>query len=215
MTTPNASWGDPSPAGLFAIGIGNVAVWAYFTGRVEPADLPMLVVWLFAAAIVLVVTGLISLRRGDEVGGNLNLTFGVMFFGAPALTNVVLIWGGQPMAEMGDGSGLALNGWVFLLMAAILVSFVPIVARQTALLAVAVSVFSVAITLLALFTLQPAAAQQAGVWPAVGQLFGWLVAGAGLMMVYLGIAMSLLNGLGRVVLPIPGPIGGDGATPDM
>jgi hypothetical protein len=47
-----------------------------------------------------------------------------------------------------------------------------------------------------------------------GQLAGWLAGWlAGLDMVYQGMAISLLYGLGRKVLPIPGPLGGGVSAP--
>lgn len=69
------------------------------------------------------------------------------------------------------------------------------------------------IFMLALLNLQPFQQQGVGAWRAVGQTAGWLIGLAGLVMVYLGMAISLLYGLGRKVLPIPGPLGGGVSAP--
>jgi hypothetical protein len=95
-----------------------------------------------------------------------------------------------------------------------LASFLPIVARQSWLSVVALAVFAVAIWLLALVNLQPAEAQAAGGWQLVNFIAGWMIGIAGLVMVYMGIALALTYGLGRPVLPVGGPIGG-GAPGDV
>lgn len=202
------TWADPTPAALFGLAAGTTAVWALLTGRIGMQDLHIFIVWLMAAALILIIAGLINLRRGDPVGGGLNLAFGVLFFGAPSITYAFLLWGGMPLAPLGitELPGIAVNGWVFFILGIILCAFIPIMARQSWLFMLALLVFAVAIFLLAAFTLQPMAAQQVGIWPAIGQISGWMIGLAGLAMMYLGMAMALLYGLGRMVLPIPGPL---------
>ncbi len=218
MVESRAMWGDPSPAGLFAIGAGTTAVWALLTGRVGLQDLPMLTVWLLAVGFVQTLVGLIHLRNGDPVGGSLNLSFGILFFGAPGLTNVAFLWGGRPLEEMGIAHppDFAINGWVFLLLGVVLASFLPILARHSWLSTLAVAAFVVAIWLLALYYLQPAAAQGKPGWMLVTLIAGWVIGVAGLTMVYLGIAQVLAYGLGRATLPVGGPLvrgGVPGAAP--
>ena len=215
MVDQQGTWGDPTPAGLFAVGAGTTAVWALMTGRIGQQDLHIFIVWLAAAGLLQVITGLINLKRGDSAGGSLNLAFGVLFFGAPAMTMTLLLWGGQPMAAMGikEMPGLTINGWVFIVLGVILCAFIPIMARQSWLSMVDLVIFAVAIFMLALLNLQPMEKQSVGNWHVVGQIAGWLIGLAGWVMVYLGIAMSLLYGLGRKVLPIPGPLGGGISAP--
>jgi hypothetical protein len=69
-------------------------------------------------------------------------------------------------------------------------------------------VFVIAVWLLALVNLQPTEAQAKGVWMLASFVAGWMIGVAGLVMVYLGIALALAYGLGREVLPVPGPVGG-------
>lgn len=208
------TWADPTPAALFGLGAGTTAVWALLTHRVGMQDLHIVIVWFAAAALLLAIAGLIALRRGDPVGGGLNLAFGILFFGTPTITYCMLLWGGMPLAALGITAipGLTVNGWVFLLLGIILCAFIPIMARQSWLFMVALLVFAVAIFMLALFNLQSMAAQAINPWYMVGVISGWLIGLAGLAMVYLGMAMALLFGLGRMVLPIPGPLGGGGAS---
>lgn len=207
MSQQQLTWGDPTPAALFAVGAGTTAVWALLTGRVGLTDLPILIVWLLGPALVLTICGLIALRRGDAVGGGLNLAFGILFFGVPALGYIFLL-GGINLSELGIPvlPTLALNGWVFFILGAILFAFVPIMARQSWLFMLALLVFGVGVWMLAAFNLQSMTTQMVGAWHMVGVISGWLIGLAGLAMVYLGMAMALLYGLGRMVLPIPGPL---------
>lgn len=132
-------WADASPAGLFSLGAGTTAVWVALTGRAGPADMPVLVVWLLAVALVQVMAGLVALRRGDSLGGSLNLVFGVLFWAAPAATTALLAFpiGGPPPAQL----TLVMNGWVFAFLCIVLVAYIPLMAAQSKLLFVAM-VFS-------------------------------------------------------------------------
>lgn len=208
------TWADPTPAALFGLGAGTTAVWALLTGQIGLEDLHIVIVWFAAAALLLAIAGLIALRRGDPVGGGLNLAFGILFFGAPTITYCMLLWGGMPLAAAGitEIPGLTVNGWVFFLLGIVLCAFIPIMARQSWLFMLALVVFAVGIFMLAAYSLQPMAAQMVGGWQTVGNISGWLIGLAGLAMVYLGMAMALLYGLGRMVLPIPGPLGRGGAS---
>lgn len=199
------SWADPTPAGLFAVAAGTTAVWALTTGRLGIENLSTFIVWLFGAAFILLIVGLINLRRGDTLSGSLNLSFGILFFGVPALSYALLLWGGTPLAELGivNLPTVACNGWVFFILAIVLATFIPIMARQSKIMASALVIFVVAIVLLALFTLQPITSQIfPGTWHTIGEVAGWGIGIAGLIMLYLGMAMALLYAFGRAILPI-------------
>lgn len=200
---PVLQWADASPASLFSIGAGTTAVWVSLTGRAGPGDLPVLVVWLMAVAVIQVITGLVALRRGDSVGGSLNLVFGILFWAAPACTTALLAFpvGGPPV----EGLTLIMNGWVFAFLGLVLVAHIPILAAQSALLLVAMAAFSVAVGLLAALNMQLPAIQTQAPWPVVAWTAGWLIGGAGLLMTYMGVAVILMTAFGRSLLPIPGP----------
>lgn len=201
---PILQWADASPASLFSIGAGTTAVWVSLTGRAGPGDLPVLVVWLMAVAVIQVITGLIALRRGDSIGGSLNLVFGILFWAAPACTTALLVFppGGPPV----EGLTLVMNGWVFAFLGLVLVAHIPILAAQSALLLVAMAAFSVAVGLLAALNMQLPAVQAQAPWPVVAWVAGWLIGGAGLLMSYMGVAVIMLTAFGRPLLPVPGPV---------
>lgn len=200
---PVLAWADASPASLFSVGAGTTAVWVALTGRAGPDDGAVLVIWLLAVALVQVITGLIALRRGDSVGGSLNLVFGILFWAAPACTTALLAFpvGGPAPAHL----TLVMNGWVYALLGVVLIGHVPVMAAQSALLFVAMSMFSVAVALLATLNLQVPAVQAVAPWPTVAWTAGWLIGGAGLLMTYMGIALVWLTAFGRSPLPVPGP----------
>jgi uncharacterized protein len=198
-------WADASPAGLFSLGAGTTAVWAALTGQAGPADMPVLVVWLMAVALVQVMTGLVALRRGDSVGGSLNLVFGVLFWAAPAATTALLAFPicGPAPAQL----TLVMNGWVFAFLCIVLIAHIPIMAAQSKLLFAAMVLFSIAVALLAALNLQVPAAQAIAPWPSVAWSAGWLIGIAGLLMSYLGIAGLVNAACARPLLPVPGPAG--------
>ncbi len=203
VSPPALEWADASPASLFSIGAGTTAVWVALTGRSGPDDGAVLVVWLTAVALIQVITGLVALRRGDSVGGSLNLVFGILFWAAPACTTALIAFpvGGPLPGHL----GLVMNGWVFAFLGVVLVAHVPIMAAQSALLFVAMSMFSVAVVLLSAFNLQSFAVQGVAPWPTVAWTAGWLIGIAGLLMTYMGIAVVWLTAFGRALLPVPGP----------
>lgn len=200
---PVLEWADASPASLFSIGAGTTAVWVALTGRAGPDDSAVLVVWLAAVALIQVITGLVALRRGDSVGGSLNLVFGILFWAAPACTTALVAFpvGGPLPGHL----TLVMNGWVFAFLGVVLVAHVPIMAAQSALLFVAMSMFSVAVALLSALNLQNFAVQAVAPWPSVAWTAGWLIGVAGLLMTYMGVAVVWLTAFGRSPLPVPGP----------
>jgi len=203
-TPPQAlEWADASPASLFSLGVGTTAVWVALTGRAGPDDMPVLVVWLMAVAVVQVITGLVALRRGDTIGGSLNLVFGVFFWGAPAITTALIAFpiGGPPPENL----TLVMNGWVFAFLGVVLAVHVPVMAAQSALLFWAMLIFTVAVALLAALNLQVPAMQIQAPWPTVSLVAGWMIGIAGLLMSYVGAAVVALAAFGRSPLPVPGP----------
>ena len=144
-----------------------------------------------------------ALRRGDSVGGSLNLVFGVFFWAAPALTTALLAFpiGGPPPENV----SLVMNGWVFAFLGLVLAVHIPVMAAQSSLLFWAMLIFTVAVGLLAALNLQPLAAQVQGPWPTISAIAGWMIGIAGLFMSYMGAAVVFIAAFGRSPLPVPGP----------
>jgi len=206
MAQQGSTWGDPTMAGLFAVAAGNTAVWAILTERIAITDVSIFIAWLLAAGLVLTIVGLIGLRNGDTINGVLNLCFGVFFFATPALTYVFQLWGGMPLLALGFPGipTTIVNGYVFIILGIIIATFVPIMGRTSWIPFLALFIFAIGIFLMAFYLMQ--GFPPMGIWPLIGKIAGWFIFIGGLIMLYLGMALGLLTGLGRVILPVGRPI---------
>ena len=206
MAQQGSTWGDPTAAGLFATAAGTTATWAILTGRIALTDVSIFIAWLFAAALLLTMVGLIALKRGDTTTGVVNLCFGVLFFGAPALSFVFLFWGGSPLSAV----GLILmptnvvNGIVYFVLGVVLATFVPILGRQSGVISIGLLIFVIGIFFLAVNTLHGPLPM--GIWDKMGVIAGWCIGVGGWIMLYIGIALTLLYGFQRLILPVGKPI---------
>jgi hypothetical protein len=203
MAQQGSTWGDPTMAGLFAVAAGNTAVWAILTGKIEITDVSIFIAWLLAAGLILTIVGLIGLRNGDTINGVLNLCFGVLFFATPALTYVFLLWGGMPLLALGYPGipTTIVNGYVFIILGIVLATFVPVLGRTSWIPSVAMLIMVIGIFIMAKYLLQGLLPD-----PRIGEIAGWFLFIGGLMMLYLGMAVGLLTGFGRVILPVGRPI---------
>jgi len=206
MAQQGSTWGDPTAAGLFATAAGTTATWAILTNRIPLTDVSVFIAWLFAAALLLTMVGLIALKRGDTTTGVVNLCFGVLFFGAPALSFVFLLWGGSPLAVLGlvVMPTNVVNGIVYFVLGIILATFVPILGRQSGVISIGLLVFVIGIFFLAVNTLHGPLPM--GIWATIGVIAGWCIGVGGWIMLYIGIALTLLYGFGRLILPVGRPI---------
>ena len=206
MAQQESTWGDPTMAGLFAIAAGNTAVWAFMTGRIAFTDLSIFIGWLLGAGLLLIIVGLIGLRRGDTINGTLNLCFGVFFFATVALTHIFQLWGGMPLLAVGIPGipPTIVNGYVFIILGIVLATFVPILGRTSWTPSIAMLIMVIGIFLMAFYLMQ--GFPPMGIWPLIGKIAGWFLLIGGLIMLYIGMAVALLTGFGRMILPLGRPI---------
>jgi len=206
MAQQGSTWGDPTMAGLFAVAAGNTAVWAILTERIAITDASIFIGWLLGAGLVLTIVGLIGLRNGDTVNGVLNLCFGVFFFATPALTYIFQFWGGMPLLAVGIPGipTTIVNGYVFIILGIVLATFVPVMGRTSWIPFLALLLFVIGIFLMAFYLMQ--GFPPMGIWPLIGKIAGWFIWIGGLVFLYLGMALGLLTGFGRVILPVGRPI---------
>jgi hypothetical protein len=206
MAQQGSTWGDPTAAGLFATAAGTTATWAFLTGKIAFTDASVFLAWLFGAALLLTMVGLIALKRGDTTTGVVNLCFGVLFFGTPALSLAFNFWGGSPLATLGlvIMPTNVVNGFVYFVLGIILATFVPILGRQSGVISIGLLVFVIGIFFLAFYTLHGPLPM--GIWATMGKIAGWCIGVGGWVMLYIGIALTLLYGFGRLILPVGKPI---------
>ena len=206
MAQQGSTWGDPTMAGLFAVAAGNTAVWAILTERIAITDASIFIGWLLAAGLILTIVGLIGLRNGDTINGVLNLCFGVFFFATPALTYIFQFWGGMPLLALGIPGipTTIVNGYVFIILGIVLATFVPILGRTSWTPSVAMLIMVIGIFIMAFYLMQ--GFPPMGIWPLIGKIAGWFLFIGGLIMLYIGMALGLLTGFGRMILPLGRPI---------
>ncbi len=206
MAQQGSTWGDPTMAGLFAVAAGNTAVWAILTERIAITDASIFIAWLLAAGLILTIVGLIGLRNGDTINGVLNLCFGVFFFATPALTYIFLLWGGMPLSELGYYGipTTIVNGYVFIILGIVLATFVPILGRTSWTPSIAMLIMVIGIFIMAFYLMQ--GFPPMGIWILIGKIAGWFLFIGGLIMLYIGMALGLLTGFGRMILPLGRPI---------
>lgn len=79
MSGNQSGWANPAPAGLVALGVAGIIFFALLSGRVTPGALPLLGCWLLGGALIQFTVGLIELKEGALVGGNVFLFFSGFF----------------------------------------------------------------------------------------------------------------------------------------
>mgnify|MGYP000527717462 FL=1 len=87
------SFADPTPFTLFSLAAGSIAISGLIVGYIPPTDLPIVTIWIIGVGFCLTLGGLMMLKNGDPIGGNLNLAFGVLFFIIPGITNAIWLYG--------------------------------------------------------------------------------------------------------------------------
>ncbi len=85
MSGNGSGWANPSPAGLTALGVAGIIFYAILSGSVGAGALPLLGCWLMGGALVQFTVGVIELREGSLIGGNVFLFFSGFFMLAGGL----------------------------------------------------------------------------------------------------------------------------------
>ncbi len=98
MSDHNGGWATPGPAGLIALAIACFMFFAVLTGTVESTAAPLVGIWLLGGFVVQLVVGLIELKEGHVLGGNVFLFFSAFFMLSGGLSMLFKYFA-------------ALNGW--------------------------------------------------------------------------------------------------------
>ncbi|MGI5921913.1 MAG: acetate uptake transporter family protein [Syntrophomonadaceae bacterium] len=79
MSQQGQGWANPAPAGLTALAIACFTFYALLTGKVDHTALPLLGAWLIGGFLVQVIVGVIELKEGSLIGGNVFTVFAAFF----------------------------------------------------------------------------------------------------------------------------------------
>lgn len=195
MSKDNYGWASPAPAGLVALAIACFTFFALQTGRVEHSAAPLLGVWLLGGAIVQVIVGVIELREGQIVGGNVFTFFSAFFMfvtGSELLLKTLL-------ASKGIAFDARMDGWAWLVLCIALTTWAPAyilkAAKSMAFLIIAITpaVWIVCLTDLTVI---------AKTWVPCA---GWLLLITGIFGLYTAAAIVLNTTFGKAILPTGSP----------
>jgi succinate-acetate transporter protein len=198
MSSSNqAAWANPAPAGLVAFAVACATFFGMLSGNVNHSAIPLLGCWLLGSFIVQFMTGIIELREGSILGGNVflffsgffTLTGGLEFF-VKAYFNTV---GGQPIDT-------TLDGYAWAVLTASLVLWTPAYLKtSSALMGLLIILTDIGIFVVTLTDLKVLA-------PSYSVVAAYSLLFAGILAIYLAAAIQLQAAFGRAIFPIPAPI---------
>ncbi len=196
MSEVKTNWAMGAPAALYVIGAACFGLFALLTGLVPGTAIPVMAVWLIAAAVAIFICGIIDLARGDLLLGTMFVVFAALIFLGGGLSfNATLALGEGMLA------GFALSGWVWLGIGIIVLLFLPSVGRVSWSLFLFVLVLAVAVIMVALgFISGPVLGTGLMLWA------GILIGLFGLYTLYVGTVFVLNTVAGAPKLAIGGPI---------
>jgi hypothetical protein len=77
-------WATPAPLGFAALALVCLGFGSSFLGWIPKENVPILFALGLGGGVAQIIAGIIDLKRGDAIGGNLLATFGCMFMLTPA-----------------------------------------------------------------------------------------------------------------------------------
>lgn len=190
MSANNGNWANPAAAGLLVLGFYLACLWPCAVGMAPHELIYILIPLGFVGGLVQFVAGLIELRSGAVLPGNVFLAFcGFMWLG---------FWEKLLQAlHILPHNTAAVDGWVFLVMAIVMVGVTP----GYFLASTAASVFMVFTDI---FFLSAAFYFLTGA-PVLWKIAGWSLPFVILCTVWQALAIMLNPVFGREVVPLGSP----------
>jgi uncharacterized protein len=118
MANHEHPFANPGPAGQMVLAFYLACLWPIATNQAPHELAPVLVALGLAGGIVQLTAGIIELRNGEIVGGNIMCAFSAFMFlgmGENLLKALKLL----------PSSTAAVDGWIFLVMGLLMVGFTP------------------------------------------------------------------------------------------
>lgn len=191
----NNSWANPAPAGLIALAVACFTFFAMQTGRVDHSAAPLLGIWLLGGFIIQVIVGVIELREGQILGGNVFTFFSAFFMfvtGSELLLKTLL-------ASKGMAFDARIDGWAWLVLCIGLTTWAPayifksVKSMAFLIIAITPAVWIVCLTDLGVL---------AKTWVPVA---GWFLLITGIFGLYTAAALVLNTTFGKTILPTGSP----------
>lgn len=196
-------WANPAPAGLTALGVACFVYFAALTGQVPHTATFLIGCWLLGGCLVQFTVGLIELKEGAQLGGNVFLFFSGFFMLAGGTEFFTKLFGTEMFTNMFGSAGVTgeISGWAWIVLTATLWLWTPAYLKTSP---KALSILVVVLDIAILFvTLKDLALMDAAT---AGMIAGWFLLADGILGIYLAAALQLNAAFGKTILPI-------GATP--
>lgn len=192
-----ASFASPAPAGLTALAIACFTFFAVLTGQVGHNVTPLLACWLIGGFVVQLGCGLIELKDGHLLGGNVFFFFSAFFMLTGGLEFFVRASATYAAAK----PDAAIDGWAWLVLFITLVLWTPCYMKtSTTIMGWLVIILTVGVFFVVARDLGWMTAAQAS------PLAGWCLLITGCLGIYQAAAIELNAAFGRVILPVGGPM---------
>ena len=193
-----SGWANPGPAGLVALAIACFTFYAVLGGKITGEGSPLLFLgcWLIGGFVVQLCVGLIELREGAVLGGNVFLFFSAFFMLVGGLEFIFEFFAGVHGWTINAG----VDGWAWLVLFSILVFYtVAYLKEAPAILGLAVLILTVGVFFVTFSKLGM-------LGPSSHAYAAYCLLITGIMAIYVSSAIVLNNAFGRVVLPVGSPI---------
>lgn len=192
----NNSWANPAPAGLIALAVACFTFFALQTGRVDHSAAPLLGIWLLGGFIIQVIVGVIELREGQILGGNVFTFFSAFFMfvtGFELLLKTLL-------ASKGIAFDARIDGWAWLALCLGLTTWAPAyIFKSIKSMAGLIIVILPAIWIICLCDMGVLAKTYV-------PIAGWCLFITGMFGLYTAAALVLNTTFGKTILPTGSPI---------
>lgn len=194
MSENSHGWATPAPAGLVALAMACFVFFALLTGNITPSAAGLMGIWLLGGFLVQILTGIIELKEGNIVGGNIFVFFGAFAMLVAGLELILKYFA----AINGWKIDTHVDGWGWLPLAAALTLWAPAYLKSQKCMFGVVICLVPAVWIIALVDM--------GVWPhEMAPIAGWLFLAGGIFGIYTCAAVILNSSFGRTILPMGAP----------
>ena len=191
-----AAWASPAPAGLTALAIACFTFYAVLTGKVPHAVTPMLACWLMGGFVVQLGAGLIELKDGHLLGGNVFFFFSGFFMLTGALEFFVA--GSSSFAAVKPST--AIDGWAWLVLLITLILWCPCYLKTSStVMGLLVIIITIGVGFVVIRDFGLMNAKQASLYA------GNFLLVTGILGIWQAAAIQLNAAFGKVILPVGGP----------
>ncbi|HPF21146.1 MAG TPA: hypothetical protein PLC88_07375 [Syntrophomonas sp.] len=121
MSGQDTGWANPSPAGLVALAVAVITIYATLAGKVDHTAAIYIAMWLLGGFVIQFAVAIIELKEGSLTGGNVFLFFAGMFMLSGAMNDVISFLAGINGITL-QGT---INGYGWLILTIALTTWMP------------------------------------------------------------------------------------------